>query len=1351
MKKAKLLSLFLTTSLLVHTAGDNALAAALTESAPAAEALESISENDAARQPGEESSDSAAEEAIEETDIEETDIKETDIAGQPSAEETENQEPGSDTSSQQQTGSEEMESQEPDSDADNQQQPSEDAESQESATDSDTSKQPSSEDTENEKSPEQAEADNTISENTLSENPLYENTLSENTLSEDAALDETADADVFSIFPGLGDDYEFSPEQLTDKKVLSSHTRDIVKNNSTKTAVIEDYTDAEGEYAPGEVVYLAKTRAEAEQVARAFGGTLDSYSYETAVIGLPSKATVSLAVAAASEPDIKLPAVWPNYYSDLDTDENTASASLSLSDPDFAKQWQHEYTGAYYAWAAGFKGQGIKVAIIDTGLQQNHDDLSANADDGKNFVNDADGTPNFIDNQTHGTHVAGIIAADDNGIGGVGIAPDARVRGYCVFPSAGGARDADIMRAINAAVEDGNDIINLSLGSAYYSEPYERTVQNAYERGVALFAAAGNDDSDGRNFPAAYKSSISIGAIDQNGTRAYFSNYNQDVDLSFPGVAIYSTIPTGYDYMSGTSQASPVAAGTAAVILSANKTIRNKTGKARVDALLSAMKSSAIKCLDPGMGAGTTYLPGALKLATEASTPEAPIITVVDEASYQRGKNRKDYIAQSIDVTLSANTAVGVAIYYATDGKTPAYKNGAIINAENSAPYVPGTKITLTGAKKRSIKAIAFNPFSGKISKVSSRSFTLTPIPSEVTVTPLNNVARVAAGKSLKFTAAVTPSYAISKKVVWSVDSKAKAAGITVSGGTVKTKPSSPPGEYEVTASAVGSDKTSYNGASGTFTFTVIHSARVKKIAFLDTASGKILKSGKLDTVTLESSTFSLKDYLTVTLADAAGTRLTGEAALTEVVWSSSNNKTAAVTSDGVITAKAPGKAVIKAVSNDGSKKSASYKVTVTQPVTEINIDGPTKVAAGRSITLTAKVNPSNAGNKKVAWKVSGNDKVTISASGKLTAKKNASGICTVTAAAKDGSGISTVREITIVSGEITKITFSPNKVTLFPPNTTADPDTTKVTLRPTVDCIGEDTALSQTLISWTSSTPSIATVDADGNVTAKAPGKAVITCASTDGSRKKATCTVNVAIPMSKLVIGPTNGNEGLIAVGQKIRMAAVYYSQYGTPASNKINWMVVDSSPSLQNKVSVDKDGTVSVAEDISATSTSNDYFVVQASAQDGSGVASNLYRFTVKPHYIAARIILSARGFIVEATTGEEDPRKADGSLLWEWIPDYCTATISGPKNCGLSKSRGRMSSDGPIYCAYNPVPVSFTVRNLDYDTDIDYDEMDEMTLTVTVKDGSNLTAQQTIFAVNYINSQGNFDIGYFSYVD
>ncbi len=1364
MKRAKLLSLFLAGSLLFQTAGIDAMATAPSEPVPISETVEEIN-SDLSGQPSEENNGSN--ESADESDSEQTPegeegkepAGEEENSGQPSEEEENKESAGGEESTEQPSEDEEKDMA---GGEENPEQPAEDEEK-DMVGGEENSKQPS-EGEEDQEPAEEGEREDSVSENTVSENSISENSIPEDEIS------------VFSIFPGLGENYKFSSQQMADKQVLSSHVGDVVQIQSMENATIEDFQDAEGEYEPGEVVYLAETRGEAEQVAAAFGGTLNSYVSEVAVISLPKKATVALAIAAAAEPEIKLPAVWPNYYNYLYTDTN---ASVNPDLPyGYESQWHHEYIGTRYAWAAGYKGQGIKVAIIDTGLTRNHEDLEKNAVNGKTYVNDAPGTEHNTDNNSHGTHVAGIIAADDNDKGVVGIAPDAQVRGYSVFSAEGICKTSWILSAIKDAVKDGNDIINMSLGSPNYSQPYENVVNEAYDAGVAIIAASGNDDTNGNNFPAAFANTISIGAVDENGARASFSCYGSTVTLAFPGVDIYSTLPTGYGNASGTSMACPAAVGTAAVILSAREDIRAKTGKARVSALLSAMKSSTNKCVDAGMGVGTTYLPGVLKISTEMTAPDAPVIDVVNEASYQRGANKKDYIAESVNVTISSATAVSVDIYYSTNGKAPVYKDGVITNADNEEPYQIGTPIVLSGAKSKTISAIAVNPVSGMVSKAASKTVTLTPVPSGVTVTPVDNVKKVVAGKSLKFTAAVTPSYAISNKVAWSVDDKAKAAGITVSNGTVKTKNTTEKGNYTVIATAVGSDGKSFNGKSDTFEFSVIASSPVAKVAFIDPATkkapkGKSIKTTDSKTADTDNKVINLADYLVVTTTDANKTKtdITGKPALDEVVWSSSNTKVARVSNDeedrGTITAVAPGKATIKAVSNDGGKKSASYSVTVVQPVEKITITGSSKVAAGKGIALTAKVFPANASNKKVEWSVEGNDKVKIGkTNGKLSVAKDASGTCTVKAIAADKLGVADVGtySVSIVNEEITKITLNEKKLTLFPPRTSATQNTT-TTLTATVTGKkgGSAQTLSDPLITWTSSAPSVATVDSDGKITARASGKATITCAATDGSNKKATCAVTVTVPMSRLVVGPADGNSGLIAVGKKIRMTAKYYSNYGKPASNKIDWEIVAWDKVDKEKVSIDKNGTVSVAQDVTPGGT----VTVRATAKDGSGVTSNEYQLLISPSFAGVRLKeivtvdannrINGYHFIVEATAAKDSSGKPDWNdkNKIKMLPGYyCTATLSGPKNVGLYKDYLDKEITGLPYDVplYDPQPLKGTSKNLDYlepfgNVKLYTNECDKISLTVTLKDGSNLKTTVNKYAIHYINSAGYAVIGYY----
>lgn len=1282
MKKARILSLLLVCSLLFHTTGIEVLASTVSEPAPSEQSIEEIDDVLAEEDADEEASGS--EQSTEEGDIDKGSSEETQNPEQPSEPEGgENEEPSEDTENPEEPSVEDGEIQDP----------SDEAETPDQTEGEDEGTKDTSEGEEEEPDEDDSSLDDIVdSEDTISEDTISENTISENTLPEDE------EDDVFAIFPGLGDNYTLSSTQMADKKVLSAHVGDIV---STYARNADEYPDAEGIYELGEVVYLAETTEEAEQVAAAFGGDVGSYSYGVAVISLPKKATVAMAVAAAADPDIKLPAVWPNYYNYLTSDANEVKAVSAPDDPQLGEQWQHDYIGSSYAWAAGYKGEGVKVAVIDTGLQRNHEDLSNNAVAGRNFAEDAPGSEYNTDNGDHGTHVAGIIAADDNGIGGVGIAPDAQVRGYCVFPANGGASSSDVMRAINAAVEDGNDIINMSLGSSMYSDPYAKTVDAAYQKGVAIFAASGNEDTDGYSFPAAYSGAISVGAVDQNSARASFSNYGSTVKLSFPGVHIYSTLPSGYGYMSGTSQASPAAAGTAAVILSANASIRSKSGKAKVDALLSAMKSSTTKCSSSGMGAGTTWLPGVLKIATDMTAPDAPVITINETP-----KSGTTYAAESINATLSAKTAVGVEIWYTTDGKNPAYKNGEVTNG---SLYSEGTPVTLTGAKKVTIKAIALNPITGKVSKVASKTCTLAPIPSKVVLTSKTGISSVVPGKSLALAAAVEPSYAVSTKVQWAVGDKEKRAGITISNGTVKTKKNTPADVYTVTATAVGADGKKFDGVSISYSFTVIDKATIKKIAFMD---GKAkLKPQTLD----KDQTLDLTKYLQVTREDGAA------AADNDVVWFSSNSKVATV-EDGVITAVAPGKAVIKAVSNDGFNKSASCNVTVKQPVTGITLSGSQKVATGKAITLKATVTPTNATNKKLTWKVEGNNNVTVS-NGKVTAKNGATGTCTVTATATDGSGVSSdAYTVAIVSGKITSITLSEKSMVLFSKRASATTPLTG-TLTATVD--GESGA-DKSLIEWTSSAPSIASVDTDGNITAKAPGKAIITCTAADGSNKKATCNVNVNVPMSKLSIGTTdsygdyfddldgNGNggyAGYIAQGKSIKLSAKYSSNYGTPNNKGVTWH--SSNPSI---LSVDKNGKVTAGQNVGGAA------IITATAADGSGVTSNQYMFAITQAYDE----LDIRQKYIDAF--RVDAIK-DGRY---WNPPYFTVSVSGGKNTGLIKEY-----DVEDECYYlTPVPSKpTTTKSLANRIPAGLTTRDavKMTLTVTLRDGSGLKAKETFYAV------------------
>ncbi|MBI2410378.1 MAG: S8 family serine peptidase [Candidatus Kerfeldbacteria bacterium] len=241
----------------------------------------------------------------------------------------------------------------------------------------------------------------------------------------------------------------------------------------------------------------------------------------------------------------------------------------------------------------GATGLGMIVAVVDSGVDYAHEDLNANrwinigetADDGidndsNGYVDDVYGY-DFIgslytsvapdsepqDEFGHGTHVAGIIAAEDNSIGVRGVAPSAAVMAVKVLDSEGYGYDSNIADGIRYAVDNGADIINLSLGSSLASNTLKEAVDYAVAAGVLVVAAAGNENSFTLpSYPANYAGVVSVGALTEDGEKAYFSNWGK-VDIMAPGDDILSTTPGDtYTSYSGTSMASPFVAGVAALV-----------------------------------------------------------------------------------------------------------------------------------------------------------------------------------------------------------------------------------------------------------------------------------------------------------------------------------------------------------------------------------------------------------------------------------------------------------------------------------------------------------------------------------------------------------------------------------------------------------------------------------------------------------------------------------------------------------------------------------------------------------------------------------------------------------------
>jgi subtilisin family serine protease len=214
------------------------------------------------------------------------------------------------------------------------------------------------------------------------------------------------------------------------------------------------------------------------------------------------------------------------------------------------------------------RGEGVKIGVLDTGCDLDHPDLKSNLLPGINFVNPSSDP---WDDNSHGTHVSGIIAAENNDIGMVGVAPAAKIVPIKVLDRQGNGSLSDVAQGIRWAVDVGGvDLICMSLGSASPVQEVRNSIKYAQSKGVVCFVAAGNAGLTKSIFyPANYPETIAIGSIDENLGRSSFSNTGENLDFMAPGNKIFSTVPDNwYAVLSGTSMAAPFAVGVGALLLS---------------------------------------------------------------------------------------------------------------------------------------------------------------------------------------------------------------------------------------------------------------------------------------------------------------------------------------------------------------------------------------------------------------------------------------------------------------------------------------------------------------------------------------------------------------------------------------------------------------------------------------------------------------------------------------------------------------------------------------------------------------------------------------------------------------
>jgi subtilisin family serine protease len=389
--------------------------------------------------------------------------------------------------------------------------------------------------------------------------------------------------------------------------------------------------------------------------------------------------------------------------------------------------WGITKINAPQVWGTGNKGTGIKVAIVDTGIDTTHPDLKVVG--GATFVA---GTSSYNDDNGHGTHCAGIVAALNNELGVVGVAPEAALYAVKVLDRSGSGYVSDVISGIDWCITNNMQVVSMSFGSTSDSTSLHAECDKAYNANIVLVAAAGNNGpgSNTLTYPAKYSSVIAIGATDSSDVVASWSSRGPELSVSAPGVNIYSTYKGGvYATMSGTSMACPHVAGTVALILAIHTPteVRNilqttavdlgttgwdsSYGYGRIDAYaasasttpdfsISASPSSLpIKAGDSGISTITVTslngFSGAVSLKASAPTGLS-----VDPSLFSLEVTSGGFASSTLTITVPSTTTAGTYTVTVTGTSGSLSHSATVTVSVQTVPHAPQSLIATAGDAK---------------------------------------------------------------------------------------------------------------------------------------------------------------------------------------------------------------------------------------------------------------------------------------------------------------------------------------------------------------------------------------------------------------------------------------------------------------------------------------------------------------------------------------------------------------------------------------------------------------------------------------------------------------------------
>jgi len=379
------------------------------------------------------------------------------------------------------------------------------------------------------------------------------------------------------------------------------------------------------------------------------------------VLQVPEQAEARVIAALSSNPNFEF--AEPDYI---------ANIILTPNDPYYAAyQWHLPKIGAPVAWDTTTGSPGVTIAVVDSGVQANHPDLAGRVLAGYDFANN-DADP--ADDNGHGTAVAGVAAAKGNdGVGTAGAAWNVAILPVKTMTSTGSGSYSAIANGITYSADRGAKIINRSLGGTQASSTLQNAVSYAWNKGSALIAAAGNNGTSTTVYPAAYPNVVAVSATTSADTLASFSSYGSFVDLSAPGQDITTSwINGGFVTISGTSFASPLTAGVAALALSRNPALSN----AQLSSLLTANTDDlGAAGYDTFFGAGRLNAAKVVAAAAMVIDTTAPVTAVTNPRNGTSIARVK-----TVDVTVASSDNIGVT-------KAELYINGRLTASSSSGNF----------------------------------------------------------------------------------------------------------------------------------------------------------------------------------------------------------------------------------------------------------------------------------------------------------------------------------------------------------------------------------------------------------------------------------------------------------------------------------------------------------------------------------------------------------------------------------------------------------------------------------------------------------------------------------------